>query len=89
MDWASKQGMSASWVNDQVDEFVIYWADRKEARASWDATFMHRLRALHKFDSVNNHGDRNAIDRDNATRDFTAGATPISEIPWMRDRSVG
>lgn len=87
--WAEKQGMPAQWVEDQVDEFVVYWTDRSEARKSWDATFMNRLRTLHEQRSVDNRRGNNGPDSNHVGKDYAAGATPIDAIPWMHGRAIG
>jgi len=86
MAWAAKQGMSAEWVEDQVDEFVVYWTDRGDDRKSWDATFMNRLRALQ---AQRTKGKSDATRQPFAAKDYRKGSTPLDEIPWLGSAAVG
>ena len=78
--------MSAEWVEEQVDEFVIYWTDRGDSRKSWDATFMNRMRTLQAQRPIRKS---DATHRPLAAKDYRKGSTPLEEIPWVESAAVG
>jgi hypothetical protein len=84
-DWAAKQGMTPTWVEAQIDEFLVYWTDTGEARKSWDATFINRLQALQaKQPKDHLHEPEPRL----ADKDYLTGATPLDEIPWLNPTAV-
>ena len=90
--WADKQGLTKDWVTAQIDEFVIYWSDAGERRKSWEATFINRLKWLN--DHRPTHSSRSPDDApiahtDLAEKDYARDATPLEDIPWLRDYAVG
>ncbi|MCU0974069.1 MAG: DnaT-like ssDNA-binding domain-containing protein [Burkholderiales bacterium] len=84
--WAAGQGLTRAWVAAQVAEFVVYWSDAGEARRSWDATFMNRLRALQ---AQAPRGANDASVQPLAAKDYRSGATPLADIPWLKAAAVG
>ena len=44
--WAEKYGLQHNFVDAHVEEFVRYWVERGEVRASWDDTYINRLKAV-------------------------------------------
>jgi hypothetical protein len=72
--------MSRAWVDAQVDEFVVYWSETEEARRSWDATFMNRLQRLQASQPKTQDDDP---ERGLADKDYSQGATPLDQIPWL------
>ena len=90
--WADKQGLTKDWVTAQIDEFVIYWSDAGERRKSWEATFINRLKWLN--DHRPTHSSRSPDDSPIAhtglaEKDYARDATPLEDIPWLRDYAVG
>jgi hypothetical protein len=90
--WADKQGLTKDWVTAQIDEFVIYWSDAGERRKSWEATFINRLKWLN--DHRPTHNSRSLDDAPIAhtglaEKDYARDATPLEDIPWLRDYAVG
>ena len=79
-DWAARQGMTRTWVQAQVDEFVVYWSETGEARRSWGATFMSRLQQLKASQARTEDDDP---ERGLADKDYSQGATPLDQIPWL------
>ena len=84
-EWAAKRGMTRSWVEAQIDEFLVYWTDTGEARKSWDATFINRLQALRA-----NQPKEQADEPEPrlADKDYLTGATPLDQIPWLKPAAV-
>jgi len=80
-DWATKQGVTRDWVEAQIDEFVVYWTDTREARKSWDATFINRLQALW---SKQPKEQADESEPRLSEKDYLTGATPLDQIPWLR-----
>jgi hypothetical protein len=79
-DWAANRGMSRTWVEAQIEEFLVYWGDTGERRKSWDATFINRLQAL----QANQPKDQaHEPEPRLADKDYLTGATPIDQIPWL------
>ena len=88
--WAEKQGLTRDWVQAQIDEFVIYWSDAGERRKSWDATFINRLKWLneHRPNQSKSSTDEPIQHTGLAEKDYARDATPLEDIPWMRDYAV-
>ncbi len=84
-DWAAKHDMTRTWVEAQIDEFVVYWTDTGEARKSWDATFINRLQALQA-----NQPKEQAHEPEPrlADKDYLTGATPLDQIPWLNPAAL-
>ena len=79
-EWAAKRGMTRTWVEAQIEEFVVYWTDTRERRKSWDATFINRLQALQaKQPKDQAHETEPRL----ADKDYLTGATPLDQIPWL------
>ena len=79
-DWAVKRGMTRTWVEAQIEEFLVYWGDTGERRKSWDATFINRLQALQANQAKDQaHEPEPRL----ADKDYLTGATPIDQIPWL------
>jgi DNA-binding transcriptional ArsR family regulator len=79
-DWAAKRGMNRTWVETQIEEFLVYWSDTGERRKSWDATFINRLQAL----QANQPRDQAREPEPRlADKDYLTGATPLDQIPWL------
>ena len=77
--------MTRTWVEAQIDEFLVYWTDTGEARKSWDATFINRLQALQASqanDQVHEPEPRLA------DKDYSIGATPLDQIPWLNPAAL-
>jgi hypothetical protein len=85
-DWAAKHDMTRSWVEAQIDEFVVYWSDTGERRKSWDATFIKRLQTLQANAAK---GQDHEPEHRLADKDYANGATPLEQIPWVRPTAVG
>lgn len=84
--WAGQRGISRESVDAQIDEFVVYWRGRGDARPGWDATFMNRLGRL-----IGPPGQQHVIARpkpqartsdDFSSRTYTG--TPIDDIDWIK-----
>ena len=84
-DWAVKQGMTRAWAEAQIDEFVISWRDTGGRRKSWDATFINRLRTLQ---ANAEKGQAHEPEQRLADKDYTEGATPLDQIPWLQPSAV-
>ncbi len=85
-DWAVKQGTTPEWVSAQIDEFVVYWSDTGKRRESWDATFINRLRTLQASAATRqDHEPESRL----ADKDYSVGATPLDQIPWLRPNALG
>lgn len=85
-DWAAKQGMTRTWAAAQVDEFVVYWTDTGARRDSWDATFINRLRTLQASEATRqDHEPEPRL----ADKDYSVGATPLDQIPWLNPAALG
>ena len=83
--WAATRGMTRDWVEAQLDEFLVYWTDTGEARKSWDATFINRLQALQASQPNDQaHEPEPRL----ADKDYSIGATPLDQIPWLKPASV-
>jgi len=79
-DWAAKRGMTRTWVEAQIEEFVVYWTDTGERRKSWDATFINRLQTLQANQAKDQaHEPEPRL----ADKDYLTGATPLDQIPWL------
>ncbi len=79
-DWAAKRGMTRTWVEAQIEEFLVYWGDTGERRKSWDATFINRLQALQASQPRDqSHEPEPRL----ADKDYLTGATPLDQIPWL------
>jgi len=79
-EWAAKRGMTSTWVEAQIEEFLVYWGDTRERRKSWDATFINRLQAL----QANQPRDQSHEPEPRlADKDYLTGATPLDQIPWL------
>jgi hypothetical protein len=72
--------MPRAWVEAQIDEFVVYWSETGEARRSWGATFMNRLQQLKAGQASTEDEDP---ERGLADKDYSQGATPLDQIPWL------
>ncbi len=78
--WAAKRGLSRTWVEAQIEEFLVYWGDTGDRRKSWDATFINRLQALRANQpSDPSHDPEPRL----ADKDYRSGATPLDQIPWL------
>jgi hypothetical protein len=85
-DWAAKQGLTHTWVAAQIDEFVVYWSDTGTRRDSWDATFINRLRTLQASEATRqDHEPEPRL----ADKDYSVGATPLDQIPWLNPAALG
>jgi hypothetical protein len=83
--WAQKRGLDRAWVQEQIEEFVIYWRDCGESRKSWDATFINRLQLLQsRMSDRPTHETRPRL----AAKDYASGATPLDHIDWLRADDV-
>ena len=80
LDWATKRGMTHTWVEAQIEEFLVYWTDTGEHRKSWDATFINRLQALQANQAK---GQAHETEPRLADKDYLSGATPLDQIPWL------
>ena len=78
--WAAKRGMTRTWVQAQIEEFLVYWTDTREARKSWDATFINRLQTLQANQPK---GQAHEHEPRLADKDYLTGATPLDQIPWL------
>jgi hypothetical protein len=79
-EWAAKRGMTSTWVEAQIEEFLVYWSDTGERRKSWDATFINRLQALQASQPRDqSHEPEPRL----ADKDYLTGATPLDQIPWL------
>ncbi len=85
-DWAAKHALTRTWVEAQVDEFVVYWSDTGERRKSWDATFIKRLQILQAKAAKGQ--DHEQPERRLADKDYSEGATPLDQIPWLQSTAV-
>ena len=79
-DWAAKRDMNRTWVEAQIEEFLVYWTDTGERRKSWDATFIKRLQALQANEAK---GQAHEPEPRLADKDYLTGATPLDQIPWL------
>jgi hypothetical protein len=75
LDWAAKRGMTRTWVEAQIEEFLAYWTDTGERRKSWDATFINRLQARQPKDEAHEPEPRLA------DKDYLTGATRSIRSP--------
>ena len=83
--WAVKRGMTRTWVEAQIEEFLVYWGDTGERRKSWDATFINRLQAL----QANQPNDQaHEPEPRLADKDYRTGATPLDQIPWLNPAAL-
>jgi len=83
--WAATRGMTRTWVEAQIDEFLVYWTDTGEARKSWDATFINRLQALQASQPNDQaHEPEPRL----ADKDYSIGATPLDQIPWLNPAAL-
>jgi hypothetical protein len=83
--WAATRGMTRTWVEAQIDEFLVYWTDTGEARKSWDATFINRLQALQASQPNDQaHEPEPRL----ADKDYSIGATPLDQIPWLKPAAL-
>ncbi len=80
-DWAAKHALTRTWVEAQIDEFVVYWSDTGERRKSWDATFIKRLQTLQANAAK---GQDHEPEHRLADKDYSEGATPLDQIPWLQ-----
>ena len=84
-DWAAKRGMTRTWVEAQIEEFLVYWGDTGERRKSWDATFINRLQVL----QANQPNDQaHEPEPRLADKDYRIGATPLDQIPWLNPAAL-
>ena len=73
-------------MSAQIDEFVVYWSDTGKRRESWDATFINRLRTLQASAATRqDHEPESGL----ADKDYSVGATPLDQIPWLRPNALG
>ncbi|WP_223296628.1 DnaT-like ssDNA-binding domain-containing protein [Thiorhodovibrio frisius] len=87
--WATKQGLTRDWVEDQVDEFITFWTDAGIKRRSWDATFIHRMQYLQTHQKPQKQEKTHVISHTGlADKDYDKGATPFDQIPWLNDADV-
>jgi len=83
--WAATRGMTRTWVEAQIEEFLVYWGDTGERRKSWDATFINRLQAL----QANQPNDQaHEPEPRLADKDYSIGATPLDQIPWLNPAAL-
>ena len=83
--WAATRGMTRTWVEAQIEEFLVYWGDTGERRTSWDAIFINRLQALQA--SPPNDQSHESEPR-LADKDYSIGATPLDQIPWLNPTAL-
>ena len=83
--WAATRGMTRTWVEAQIEEFLVYWGDTGERRKSWDATFINRLQALqaHQPNDQAHEPEPRLADKD-----YSIGATPLDQIPWLNPAAL-
>jgi hypothetical protein len=86
-DWAAKRGMTRTWVEAQIEEFLVYWTDTGERRKSWDATFINRLQTLQTLQANRAKGQEHEPEHRLADKDYREGATPFDQISWLRRTS--
>jgi hypothetical protein len=48
LELIDKAGIDRAFAGSLVDEFVLYWQERSEKRAGWDATFLNHAKAQHE-----------------------------------------
>ena len=84
-DWAAKHALTRTWAEAQIDEFVVYWSDTGERRKSWDATFIKRLQMLQANAAK---GQDHESEHRLADKDYSEGATPLDQIPWLQSTAV-
>ena len=83
--WAATRGMTRTWVEAQIEEFLVYWGDTGERRKSWDATFINRLQSL-QANQPNDQGHE--PEPRLADKDYSIGATPLDQIPWLNPAAL-
>ena len=81
-DWAAKHAMTRTWVEAQIDEFVVYWSDTGERRKSWDATFIKRLQTLqaNAAKGQDHEPEHRLADKDYSERGNPARSDPLAPI---------
>jgi hypothetical protein len=82
--------IDASFANARVAEFVLYWRDSQQAKASWNTTFLQFVKAEwarqanNGRDVITANGGKNAEYR----RGLGAGTTSVEELlQQLGDRS--
>jgi hypothetical protein len=86
--------IDAEFANARVAEFVLYWRDSQQAKASWNTTFLQFVKAewARKLQrdaqqpsrGMSTRGGQNAEDR----RDDSAGTSSVAErLRQLDDRS--
>lgn len=85
--WAEKNGLPREAIDRELDEFVVYWRGRGDARAGWDATFINRLKQIQRGPPAVASA-KQATKTPRATHDDKFGertytGTPIDEIGWL------
>lgn len=63
-----KAEIPRSFADQCIDEFVMYWTDSQEKRASWDATFLNRVKDQWARAKENPEGERGQPGSSNTTR---------------------
>ena len=83
--WAATRGMTRTWVEAQIEEFLVYWGNTGERRKSWDATFINRLQVLqaHQPNDQAHEPEPRLADKD-----YSIGATPLDQIPWLNPAAL-
>jgi hypothetical protein len=83
--WAEARGLTRADVLDELDEFRIYWADAGTARASWDATFINRLKQIRtrRTDPTPTRAPSTSEDVPHATQPELRFRNTIERFHWI------
>lgn len=46
---AAKRGISVSFLDAEIDDFIYYWTKQKVRRKDWQGTFWNRIKALWSY----------------------------------------
>ena len=78
-DLITKRGIDLVFAKSLLDEFVLYWQDRGESRASWDSTFLNHVDRQHKRQSV-----RQSTGKKNAPMAINQGAQKKTTVQILQ-----
>lgn len=70
------QGMTAPFIDDCVNTFIIYWSDRGELHNTWNSKFVAHCEFRHKQANVQANDLRGRSIRDDLTDKSWAGSVP-------------
>ncbi len=69
---AAKRGISVSFIDAEIDDFIYYWTKQKARRKDWQGTFWNRIKALWSYEAEK--------------RKKTTRTNPQANIEWQGEK---